>query len=498
MRPFSILKLTFNPYERPPLKTSTDLSRRVLSAQYAKEELDEYLIPLTKALVKPQNGGERTIARKREERESTAEDGPPPPSPPPPPSTERLMSFLLPSVRILKEHGELNYHSILYGGDTKRLFQLIKKDGIRLEKGSSRGEYVSSTSSAESIPTCKFVSHLSENVRAISSLTNPLLLEPYGDFCYVLNLIAVWKSKSISSVDDSSYNDVVENLLPDALEDYLKLHFDQTENKHVTFHPGEIKDDGNPVNSLTRYAPPQLITKDLDVSYPRKFFAKTWPVEFILSSLNGNEGETKRGAAYMHLLLYSQIQRYVLVGLAILSTVYSVLGGESFRTEIIPYLLKLKPLYETLTTSEIFPGLYTAFILSRPTFNEESLIGIHLQRDLMYREPRLLGPFLKFFRSSLDVRSKLKATHKDILFQNVEIFLNELYKSATSKENVRNLLFKNAYDYDFTFKQLKAEQTVDYLIRGFTFKHQVDSVNPQTTGILQSIGRLKHADLYQI
>ena len=488
MRPFSILNLTFNPYRRPPLKTADDLSKRVLSAQYAKEEIDEYLIPLTKVLVKPKSEVERVIVKKAEDTVVVVEDEPPPP--PPPPSKERLISFLLPCVKVLEEHRELNFHSVLYGGDTKRLFQLIKKDGIRLEKGFSRGEYTSS--STESIPTSKFVSCLSENIRAISSLSNPLYLEPFGDFCYALNLIVAWTSKSISSVDDSNYANVIELLLPNALEKYLKLHFNQTENKHVTFNPGEIKNDESPVNNFARYAPPHLIKNDLQVNYPKKFFEKTWPVEFILSSLNNDD---KRSIAYMHVLLYSQIQRYALVGLAVLSTVYAVLGRESFQTQIIPYLLKLKPLYETLTTSEIFPGLYTAFILSRPTFNEESLIGIHLQRDLMYREPRLLGPFLKFFKTSLDVRSKLKAVYKDILFQNVEIFLNELYKSATSKENIKSLIFKTAYDYKITFLQLKPEHTADYLIRGFTFRHQADLLDPKDTGILQTINIQKNANM---
>ena len=474
--------------------------------QYAKNEIIDYLLPLTNILLKRKKETAvhpLTPFEKKDDKEEI-------------PSTIRgeetsvkqhptVSRLSLPSDFLLAEHREVSSTRVVYGGDTKKFFDLIKKEGIRLPAGFSRSEFLSIRDGSDiftssSIPTPKFTSFLLKRIQGIAILTNPMTTEVYGDFYYVLTLIASWSSSAFLCVDNSNYKEIINTQLVRALQEYLRLHFSkQHEGKNVVFTP-RIPDEEEEtsfesavarVNDFRRYAPPHLIQNDLNIAYPKSFYSTTWPRESILATLSP-EYVNQRNAAYLHLLSYSQFQRYVLVGLAVLSVVFCTVGKAEFEATFIPYFLSLAPThYKTVTTSQLFPGLYLAFILSRPSFKEVAVSGIQFQRELVYRQPRLLNPFLKYFKACLlskNATLEVVSEKKDILFQNVEVLLNELFTRATSVENLVTILFTSAYDYKTTYSRLKKNHYSDYITRGFVFKEQqTDTADPAQTGILQKI-----------
>jgi len=438
-------------------------------------------------------------------------------------------------ARILEQ--ERGPNKVTFGTATTMLYQHIRDSRISLPRTfTSCSDYnllrPGALSGRQTI-TAHFVQSLVSTISYTAELTSKECFQPeeqYGDLFYAVNALVAWHT-DFEFVRDASPETLI-GALADSLHAYTEVHFrskrDSADNA-VVFKPSvDLFQGAMPAqfdigagidtvlerlklyasNDTYMYAPRSYMDPDTNtIRYPPNMFANTWPVSTVLVGTLRVEFYDV-GVVFLNMHIFSHIQRYTVWGMAVLAILYAVTGCDKnkFNEKITPYLLKLtKKDFQTLTTSQLFPGLYAMLILARPASD------ISVSAGMLGRVPPGLRPFILYYDANLEYTKaataaaqvtgiKKPVSHdklrqldtsvkaaRDMLQQFLEHVVNTAFAKSHNGESLANQIVYSSYGD--VYKNMGDAVKPEYVKRGFTYTQMPRQVDPNLfqTGALRTI-----------
>lgn len=491
----------------------TQLRTYILQLKRNQEFVKEDIIPVAKKIA----------ARRRVEQLSP---------PPPPPQTDITKekevdntesdTWQSPAERELAKLIDTATYYYKFGSDTICLMDIIKFRNVSLPKRfmiSPLYNFAKPTfTGTKSTPSTKCISFLVHTISHLADLSVKDMFdreEHYGDLFYAVNSLAAWL-KGLDYCTNATITDMIDDL-GDFIQEYIKTYFEDYYDKSqnaVVFTP-RIKDfdsalsqsvdisDGADavIGKIKRglstdthlYVPQSFFNaQHCTIDYPKYMYDKTWCLNILHRNITAEYYNIS--ACFLHMHVYSYFQRYACWGMAILAIVFAIYGADGFKRVVIPYLKTLtNDQFQSLTTAQLFPGLYTMLLFSRPGFNLQT----------RHTTPPILYPFVVHFSANLaftklidDIpikrvepsESKIRQmdlatkTTRDITQQFLEDVVNQIFIKARNQSDLGQKVTSTAYSDVYRFMGRSAKE--DYIKLGFTCEKMVKDPN---TSFLDSI-----------